>query len=202
VSNTGTGSSGSSGSSGSGGVIGPVVDTQDPWAIASGSGYDIDTVYIRATDGKGHSVNVQAPLSTNIHAAVMTIVNHEATKYRSVQDFIRDAVAHRARYWQEVEKAGRIQDLPGVDEHVRMEQMKARLSALKVRQQTADDLITDAEQMFDVWMRAGLITTAEESLEELEGLMGGWADMPTYDSLRTRVDRMRDRLDRSTSTGK
>lgn len=186
--------------SGGGGVIGPVTDTQDPWAIASGNGYDIDTVYIRATDGKGHSMNVQTPLSTNMHAAVMTIVNHEQTKYRSIQDFIRDAVTHRARYWQEMEKSGRIDKLPGVEEHVKMERLQAMLSGLMLRQQSAENATSTTEQVFDVLLRSGLITTAEQALEELEGLMGGWADLPNYDQIRPRVDRMRDRLDRATNS--
>lgn len=191
VSNAGTGN---------GGVIGPVQDAQDPWAIASGNGYDIDTVYIRATDGKGHSVNVQVPMSTNIHAAVMTVVNHEATKYRSAQDFIRDAITHRARYWQEMEKSGRIQDLPGVEENVKVERLQALLSAVRLRQVTAEDLTASVEQVFDLTLKAGLITTAEDALMQLEGLMGGWADLPNYDQLREKVDLMRTRFDRATNS--
>ncbi len=86
--------------------IGHLSDPNDPWAMAQ-AGYSPDKFYVRATDGKGHSENVQTKISPSLLGELSAIIAaKEIPEYRTVQDFIRDAVLHRAKYVAELLKRG------------------------------------------------------------------------------------------------
>lgn len=58
--------------------------------------YDEREFYVGSTDGKGHNTNVQVPIPPNIMGALSSMVaTREIPAYRSVQDFVRDAIVHR-----------------------------------------------------------------------------------------------------------
>ena len=86
-------------------------DPLDPWSIASGAGYSIDNFYVRSTDGKGHSENIQAKLSPAVLGQLQALISGGICPYRTVQDFIRDAVIHRAKYLHEASQSGRIKEI-------------------------------------------------------------------------------------------
>lgn len=172
-------------------VVGPVTDPVDPWAIVASDKYDPDTVFLRATDQKGHSVNVQCPVSTNIYGQVQAIVTHPHTKYRSVQDFIRDAVAHRLRYWVDVEKSGRIEHLPGAAEAYETERMRSLLDQIRTRGESAGQLVRDTEHAVQSLLRAGKWMDAAELLDRLDVLLESWTDLAEYERIVEQIARMR-----------
>lgn len=59
-------------------------------------GYRIDDFYIGSTDGRGHNQNVQVPVPTNVMGHMASMIQMRTfPAYRSMQDFIRDAIVHR-----------------------------------------------------------------------------------------------------------
>lgn len=178
-------------------VIGPVTDPLDPWAMISGNQYDIDTIYTRSTDGKGHSVNIQAPLSTNVHGQVAAIVGLEDTKYRSVQDFVRDAVAHRLRYWQEVMQSGRLRMLPGVEEMLATEAVMTAIADSRTRRTAARSAMTDSEKEISELISAGLLDEAQDLVDLLDVAMEHWQYQPGFAEMQDTMTRIRSNLIRA-----
>lgn len=71
----------------------------DDWELEAPEAYSQNKFYTKATDGRGHSENVQVKLSPNIIGALSSIVQSKGIpEYRTIQDIIRDAVVHRLHY--------------------------------------------------------------------------------------------------------
>lgn len=90
---------------------GQVEDNQEAedWNFIVGSEYDIDRIYTRAADKRGHKDTVHVPISPGMYGSISHLVSLQVVPgYRSVQDFIRDAIVHRLRYMNEQVKDGRI----------------------------------------------------------------------------------------------
>ena len=65
------------------------------WGTES-SGYDPEDFYTGASDGRGHSANMQCPIPVTVAAELeQMIAAKEFPAYRTRQDFIRDAIVHR-----------------------------------------------------------------------------------------------------------
>lgn len=83
------------------------LDPNDPWALANSHKYSPDRIYNRATDGKGHKENVLCPVPPSILHEIQALVASKVfPEYRTTQDFIRDAIVHRAKYVSERIKSG------------------------------------------------------------------------------------------------
>lgn len=65
------------------------------YQLTSGKAYDPDAVYCDASDGRGHYEQINVKLSPRLEH-VIDIIVAEHPNYRSRQDFIRDAMFHRA----------------------------------------------------------------------------------------------------------
>lgn len=70
----------------------------DPWATDEGHSYSVFEFYTRSTNKFDHSKDVRAAIPPTIHANVMALVNSDRFgKYKSIADFVRDAMVHRLR---------------------------------------------------------------------------------------------------------
>jgi hypothetical protein len=71
----------------------------EEWATMNGetSGYKRTNVYMRSTDGHGHGTKLNIKFLEQQLSQVSQWVDDPRTKYRSMHDFIRDAVYHRVR---------------------------------------------------------------------------------------------------------
>lgn len=65
------------------------------YQLTSGKAYDPNAVYCDASDGRGHYEQINVKLSPRLEH-VIDIIVAEHPNYRSRQDFIRDAMFHRA----------------------------------------------------------------------------------------------------------
>lgn len=89
-------------------VIGPTLERQpgeaDPEsqvfaAYGKQLGYSEDRFYTKSSDQRGHSQMLRVWLPQGIDAQVYAAVN-DIPQYRTVQDFVRDAIVHRLEYLQ------------------------------------------------------------------------------------------------------
>lgn len=65
-------------------------------------GYDVRKIFTRSVDSKGHSDKVQVKMVSSQVSLISKWVEDRRTKYRSNQDFIRDAVYHRLHQMNEI----------------------------------------------------------------------------------------------------
>lgn len=61
--------------------------------------YEPANFYIGSVDKRGHGTAMRVP--DNVHPQIVAVVNSDATPYRSVQDFFRDAGVHRMHWLRE-----------------------------------------------------------------------------------------------------
>lgn len=71
-------------------------DTPTP---KSGNGqYSVDNFYPESTDNKGHYEQFRVKLPVSVAGRIGTLISTQKLPYRTVGDFFRDAVVHRAIY--------------------------------------------------------------------------------------------------------
>lgn len=63
------------------------------------SEYNVDRVYMRATNSKGFSGSSRVAFPPMVLAQIAAIVQNKRTSYTQNSEFIRDAVYHRIAYW-------------------------------------------------------------------------------------------------------
>jgi len=81
-------------------------NSDSDWGVSS-SGYKVEGIYPKSTDGNGHSELLHLKVSPNINARIAEVCKDEPT-YRSTHDFIRDAVVHRLHWYADQKKSGKL----------------------------------------------------------------------------------------------
>lgn len=178
-------------------VTGQSIDPEDPWAIAQTNGYDIDKFYIRSTDGRGHSENVQAKLSPAMIGELNELIHTRELPYRTVQDFIRDACVHRARYISELVKTGKAAELSFgklVAAEAKLTQIEQRAERRRLGQRVLDATAVEFKELID----AGKRSDAWDLVEEFCELADEWADETVYRHMSQAVENWRMALKQQT----
>jgi hypothetical protein len=102
----------------------------DTWALETAE-YSSDRFYTRATDGRGNSELLNFKTSPFVMGILSELVeNPEFPDYRTKADVLRDALAHRLRYLQQMEKdptrmAKLREKTAMLQEEMRVERLKA-----------------------------------------------------------------------------
>jgi hypothetical protein len=79
--------------------VGELPDPKDPWTLANGPDYSIDTFYTRSTDGRGNYEQMRFKMSGQLHSAITRMIKDEKfPSLNSVADVMRDALIHRLVY--------------------------------------------------------------------------------------------------------
>lgn len=160
-------------------TVGSLPDPDDPYNMASGPTYSVDKFYVRASDGKGHSMNVQVPLSTSTYGIITGLLaGKDFPAYKTIQDFIRDAVIHRARYLTEAQRKGRYSDIlaanPGMQAMIERDQIMAAMDAIIRERDQVEATFRSIEQGTSKLLDAGLIREALQRLDEWERISEVW----------------------------
>lgn len=80
----------------------------DTHAHKSGNNYDVNDFYTASTDGRGHYEEVRAKLPPGITNQISELIAQKQLPYRTVGDFIRDSVVHRAHHLNEALENGEL----------------------------------------------------------------------------------------------
>lgn len=155
------------------------VDVHDPeaWTTVSPGGYARNRYYMKATDGHGHSDNMQVKVTQQIGGMVGALVASGTTAYRTPQDFIRDAIVHRLHDIHEMGKAGAIAgQLPEVIALAAMEQAK-------VERDSRDDMCKRTGVEIELLIQRGQADEVVHALDGLEALSAAW---PEFDQRAAR----------------
>lgn len=154
-------------------------DVHDPeaWTTVSPGGYARNRYYMKATDGHGHSDNVQVKITTQIGGMIGALVSSGTTAYRTNQDFIRDAIVHRLHDLHEMHKAGAIAgQLPEIIAKAAMEQAK-------VERESRGDLCASTATEIEVLIQRGQTDDIVHVLDGLEAISTNW---PEFDQRAAR----------------
>lgn len=181
-------------------VTGQQSDPDDPWAMAQTNGYDIDNFYTRSTDGKGHSENVQAKLSPAMVGELSALINRRELPYRTVQDFIRDACVHRAKYVSDLLATRRIDELSFgklVAAEAKLIQIEQRRERRRLGQRMLDETALEFKELVD----AGKRSDAWDLVEEFIEIADEWADETVYRHMLQAVENWRTALKQQTVAG-
>lgn len=68
------------------------------FALTAGKKYNPDALYIVASDDKGHSESIRLKIPPTYEYIIQAIMR-EHEEFRTVQDFIRDAIVHSLHRW-------------------------------------------------------------------------------------------------------
>lgn len=180
-------------------VTGQSTDPLDPWAIAQTNGYDIDNFYIRSTDSKGHSENVQARLSPAMVGELGALIHSQQLPYRTVQDFIRDACVHRAKYVSDLISSGRAQEL-GFGPMIAAEAMIARIEQNRERRRLGIRLLEEAGNEIKEMRDSGRRSEAWDVIEEFVETSQTWVDETVYPRMQAAIQDWRDMLVQTPAT--
>ena len=126
------------------GVGGVVGNPNDPWTL-SGSSYDIDSFYTRATDGNGHDGVLQVKVSPALLGQITHILESKAIPaYRTRADVVRDAVIHRLRYLADnYDGSVNLADLEIEQRQAEIDKFKAQRQAWKTYLADLDNQLKD-----------------------------------------------------------
>ncbi len=71
----------------------------DRWQTSQPQGYNPNAYYTKASDTKGHSAKITVKVPVNVAGEISAAVQSgKIDGYKTVQDFVRDAVIHRLHF--------------------------------------------------------------------------------------------------------
>lgn len=95
------------------------------FALAKGNTYDITEVYSHSSDDKGHSDSVRVKFPTMVEPIIHEVMNTDP-RYKSVHDFVRDAVMHRLHYYS-------INGVPDIEEDLAFQRLSVATARMAER---------------------------------------------------------------------
>ena len=132
-------------------------------------GYDVRKIFTRSVDSKGHSDKVQVKMVSSQVSLISKWVEDRRTKYRSNQDFIRDAVYHRLHQMNEIYGEGQ-----PVTTDVRVELLIAQMETEELDDQRIDDALKMASKRLAKQIADKRWERVLEIISELETMSKDW----------------------------
>jgi Arc/MetJ-type ribon-helix-helix transcriptional regulator len=135
-------------------------NSQSLFNLTKGSAYDRDEIYAHSTDTKGHYEIARVKITPSMEAEIAELVASKVRKYRTTEDFIRNAIVHQMHY--ELTTV-RPQATPVVTAEMRMSEMNRHQALIKAW----SDTITTTMETGESLLAAG-------ALEELGDFLTRW----------------------------
>lgn len=176
---------------------------RDVFALVDGKGYRADRFYNKSTDSNGHgekiTVRVPQGIDSQVHAAV-----REIPEYRSLQDFIRDAIVHRLEYIQKHYELG-----DGARRFVELQRMEADMERITSEVETMTNAVERVKVSLETAYASrdwGLMKEAMETAEEMlewmrEPYRGRLSELVVDWKLRVKDDLSKWQRDRDRESG-
>jgi hypothetical protein len=162
---------------------------QSMWNVLKGAGYNVDDVYAHSTDDKGHYERIRVKLSPALEAMMAEIVANDP-RYRTPEDFIRDAMVHRAHYHRTT--------MPALTPVITHEMMTAKLNLDRLTLERWDGVLRTIEATGTAFLEAGALTELGDMLTEYDQDFNTW-ELPLALQRKAReiLEELHDKLKRS-----
>lgn len=146
------------------------MDIPEEWLTGDDSqkAYSEEKFYIGATDSHGHSAKLQVKLKESEAAMIAPWITHPVTPYRSMQDFIRDAVHHRLHALHVLVDGGKLTD--GLQEAL----ILGALNTYRVQREARDEMMKTLNTETHALIASGEYDRAEDHLDELLPVIDYW----------------------------
>lgn len=155
-------------------IYGIVGEDGSSWdTVREDADYSTHEFYTRATNKHDHSIPASVRLDPTIAAEINALVaSGQIPHYRTMSDFIRDAVYHRMHFLSHELNVGD-EGLRGLlareREQMRLEQARARIEGIEQTLATCQANINDARARDDAWLleeTRGSLTRLVDALNE------------------------------------
>jgi hypothetical protein len=150
-------------------VVRNQVNSQDVWQIAQVN-YSPDHTYVRSTDGHGNYDQLRnVKITPALHAVLMEVIARgDLPDYRTVSDFVRDALVHRLWYIQN----GNAQIAQAVNAEIIASEIATKIA----RNQSRTDMIRLYSEQLSAFDQDGDWTSIVEALDSMSVLIDEWDD--------------------------
>lgn len=164
------------------------------WTFEDTAEYTPDKIFKQASDGKGHSRQVNTRFPPEWEARMHKVIGFfrmQDLGYESLSEFVRDAIIHRTIYWEQ-----RLEELGQDEWSLRLKEVNGILLTtlqmpFKERVKISAEWISEWEEAFSTYVSRhsgiGLMKLASEIRERKDGLFE-W-DQRAADDLLLRIDR-------------
>lgn len=140
------------------------------WTTVTPGGYSRQSYYMRATDRQGHSQNMQVKVTEQIAGMIGALVASGMTRYKTPQDFVRDAIVHRLHDMHEMGRAGLIAgQLPELIASAQIEQNR-------IERDARAELLKRTDEEVRVLVGRGQTEEAVGVLDGLEMIATNWPE--------------------------
>lgn len=150
-------------------VVRNVSNAGDPWQVAAVN-YSPDTIYTRSTDGHGHYEQLRnVKVSPAVYAVLSEMLARgDLPDYRTVADFVRDALLHRLHYISQ--NIGSLAQV--VNEEIVAAEMATRIARNRHR---ADTVRVYSEQLATL-EQDGDYEAISEAVDSMSYIVDEWSD--------------------------
>lgn len=147
----------------------------EEWATTTnGPKYDRKKVYRRSTDGHGHGEKLQVKMLETQIGMMQQWVNDRRTEYRSVADFVRDAVYHRLHDMTE-----QFPDETELSHHLKLELLMAEMETQELNGRRRDDVLKVAAGRMQREIEDGRWEQVQYIIDQLTDLRLDWPEAPS-----------------------
>jgi hypothetical protein len=163
-------------------------------ATAGEEGYDPFEIHTRSQDEHGHTFSPRAHMPKTMGAIVGAFLASPLfPEYNSPAAFIRDAVYHRAKFWETQQERD---SLPAGARLLRIYEVETRATEYRAMLKQVDKMLDEMDDTVRVALAAGDTKIAEQTLNEYEDLANEEFEEPHTGKILDRVALQRTKLKR------
>lgn len=153
-------------------IVGNPADRSDPWALADSPDYSTDTFYVGYHGRRGDFAQINTKVSKALSAVIQGLIARGDLPYKTLNDFVRDALTHRAKFLVDELQNPSSQLERIVDTSL----IESVLQQQESEEQERAELLQHIRQRVATLAGRNELVSLREVLEQAELLADAWSD--------------------------